>query len=277
MTTLEHAEHRLRQTAILDAAVAVCAAEPSVIGVFATGSYARGDNDAFSDLDIGVYLEDEARGSAQTVHERIAQIAPTLSVLYLYDQDGLYLFDNGVRLDITYKPRSAIRTEGIANVRILHDPHAILGSELGADHAHADPIHPQYFKMGDPSYPRWFLWMFRQIYAWTKRAAQEDRRSFDKLLDAGNSLQIVRTSLLQMRRWTLGSMDYFGVADPQTATDLTQTYGALDPPNVLVSVRRLLAIYERICPAYCARAGTEYPADAVISLRRVLDEFDTLT
>jgi hypothetical protein len=45
------------------------------------------------------------------LHQRVSAVAPTLSVLYLYDRRGLYLFTDGVRLDLTYKPPSLIRVD----------------------------------------------------------------------------------------------------------------------------------------------------------------------
>jgi hypothetical protein len=93
---------------------------------------------------------------------------------------------------------------------------ASVGSPTLKEH----PIQPSYFEPGDAAYRRWFLWMFRQIYGWAKRAAQGDKRSFDKLFDAAASLQLVRGSLHQMRRRTIGSMDYFGVANPEMAAEI---------------------------------------------------------
>jgi predicted nucleotidyltransferase len=52
----DHAEHRRRQQAILESVLQVCAADANVLGLTATGSYARGQNDAFSDLDVDVYF-----------------------------------------------------------------------------------------------------------------------------------------------------------------------------------------------------------------------------
>jgi hypothetical protein len=57
-------------------------------------------------------------------------------------------------------------------------------------------------------YVGWFLWMFRQLYAWTKRGAQGGERGFDKLAAAADSLQGVRASLVEMRLWTLDRGDY---------------------------------------------------------------------
>jgi len=72
-----------------------------VLGLVFAGSYARGDHDASSDLDAACYLRDEERTGRQQLYERVAEIAPTLWHLWIYDMHALHLFENGVRLDIT--------------------------------------------------------------------------------------------------------------------------------------------------------------------------------
>jgi hypothetical protein len=72
------------------------------------------------------------RPGATILHQRVSHVASTLSVLYLYDQNGLYLFDTGVRLDPTYKRRGEVRADSAASARIVHDSHGILKRELGA-------------------------------------------------------------------------------------------------------------------------------------------------
>src|SRR5262249_16798158 len=64
--------------------------------------------------------------------------------------------------------------------------------------------------------------------------------------------------------------------DPRTADQLRQTYHCLEPAEVQKATRELLAIYERICPAYCKKACIAYPAEDLSKLHRVLDECDAL-
>jgi hypothetical protein len=74
-----------------------------------------------------------------------------------------------------------------------------------------------------------------------------------------------------------GQHGLFRQADPETADALRETYCRLVPADVLHATRRLLALYERICPASCEKAGTPCPVEDVIRLHRALDEFDRLT
>jgi len=78
-----------------------------VLGIVAIGSYARGEHDAFSDLDIGCYLRGEERTGRQELYDQVGAVAPLLCRLWIYDVNALYLFENGVRLDLDfYRPSS---------------------------------------------------------------------------------------------------------------------------------------------------------------------------
>ena len=92
-----HELHRLRQDHVLDRTLAVLKAGADVLGVVATRSYARGDRDAYSDLDLMCFLRDEERSAQPELPQLVAAVTPTLSVLYLYDKHALYFFAKGVR------------------------------------------------------------------------------------------------------------------------------------------------------------------------------------
>ena len=87
------------------------------------------------------------------------------------------------------------------------------------------------------------------------RGAQGGHRAFNKLSNAVDSLAEVRTRLVEMRLWTLGVQDYLGRADPECARRIARTYPHLQAGEVIACARLLLDEYERICPAYCRKAG----------------------
>jgi hypothetical protein len=248
-----------------------------VLGVLGRGSFARGTHDAFSDLDIDCYLIDEARTGRQELYERIGGIAPTLCQLYLYDVHALYLFADGVRLDLDFKPPSAIGTAWPPDVRILYDPQGVLAHEAERSHAPVRPAHPQHFAAGDPTFLDWFFWMIRQAYGWAKRGERDAERRFHKLNAAVQSVNQIRTKLIQMRLWTLGDEPwYLERVDPECAARLMETYPRLRSGEVLAATRRLFAEFERIAPDYCRKAGIPYPVEKVDQMRRILKEFDAL-
>ncbi len=272
---MTHDDIHQRQHALLAQLLALLQADPRVLGVAATGSYARGEEDAFSVLDIACYLRDEARTGRERLHEQVAALAPALAVLYLYDVHGLYLYADGTRLDLDYLRPDDIRDES-PTVRIRFDPDGALARDLGRAYRPAPPAHPGHWQPGDPTYVTWFLWMFRQAYCWAKRGAQGSDRAFHKLAGAADSLHQIRTSLMAMRLWTLGADEYLSRLDPGFTGRLARTYPHLLPEELLAATRALLAEYERVCPAYCQRAGVPYPAEQVAAVHRCLTEFDQL-
>jgi hypothetical protein len=266
----------MRQEELLRRLLALLAADRRVLGVAAGGSYARGGNDAFSDLDLRCFLRDEHRAGREEIHRDVAALAPALSALYLHDRNGLYLYENGVRVDVDYLGPGAIATSNPAQTKVLLDPDGVLRRDLGSAHRRARAPHPPWWEPGDPGYVTWFLWMFRQVYAWAKRGAQGGERALSKLFNAADSLHQTRMSLTAMRLWTLDHPDDLAALDPRMADDLTRTYPRPVAEELCAATRALVAVYERVCPDYCAKAGVAYPAEKVAALRRVLDEFDLL-
>lgn len=275
---MNHTEHREQQANILAQVLSTLKSDKQVLGIVATGSYARGEQDAFSDLDIGCYFRDEERTSRPSLHDQIGAIAPLLCRLWIYDVHALYLFENGVRLDLDFYRYSELANVAYVDVNttILYDPDGVLTTTLVPSDKPRAAEHPKWFQPGDAAMIDWFFWMFRQIVCWAKRGAQGDYRTFDKLSNAVGSLSEVRTRLVEMRLWTLGIQDYIGRADPGFAQRLGHTYPHLQAEEVIACAKLLLDEYERICPAYCQKSGAAYPMHKVEVIRRLIAEFEQL-
>lgn len=276
---MNHETHRHRQAEILTEVLKLLTQDEHVLGIVAVGSYARQATDAFSDLDIGCYLRDDERTGRQALYEQVGTVAPLLCRLWLYDVNALYLFENGVRLDLDFYARSAIQTNTWyqrANTTLLHDPDGILAASLRfQDEPEATP-HPRWFQPGEPTLVDWFFWMFRQIVCWTKRSAQGGPRAFSKLSSAIESLAEIRATLMAMHLWALGIPGELGHVDAACAQRLARTYPHFTPNEVLACAQLLLDEYERVCPGYCEKAGLPYPAHKVRVMRQLVQEFEQL-
>jgi hypothetical protein len=197
-------------------------------------------------------------------------------VLCLFNQNGLYLFDNGVRFDMTYEPRRDIQTNPAAGARILRDPRGALARERGSRTRTGHPIHPSYLEPGDAAYVRWFLWMFRQFLRLGQASgarvtdAHLASSSTPRLHCSSCVARCTRCAAGPSAAWTISAWR------SEMAPELVQTYGSLNPREVLAATRRLPAIYERVCPAYCHKPGIEYAAYEVAMLSRALTEFDAI-
>jgi hypothetical protein len=272
---MEHSVHMAFQKSILEGAVSILAKDSRVLGLLVTGSYARGEQDAFSDIDMACYLGDEGRSGRPELFERVGGIAPLLWKAWLYDLHALYLFENGVRLDLDFqKPGAISESEAYADASILHDPSGALGRSRGEGRGPQAMEHPKWFEPGDPGFVDWFFWMFRQIVCWAKRGEQGGYRSYEKLSSAVNSLAELRTRLVEMRLWTMGVQDYLGRVDPAFAARLARTYPRLEAGEIIGCAKLLLDEYEYACPLYCEKAGCEYPARKLPIIRRLIAEFE---
>lgn len=275
---MDHSQHRKMQQEIIDQVLGIMKNDEHVLGCVFAGSYARGEQDAFSDLDLACYLRDEARTGLKALFDRIAAIAPTLWNAYIYDLNSLFLFDNGVRLDLDFlKPSDLSKpTEVYTDLIIAYDPDGILHRSLPVARLSQPAPHPKWFAPGDPSMLDWFFWMFRQVVCWAKRSAQNDYRSYDKLANAVGSLADIRSRLVEMRLWTLGTKDYLNRVDPSMAMRIASTYPHFSPDEVIQCTKRLLDEYEIVCPPYCQKANAVYPVDKVEIMRRLIEEFEQL-
>lgn len=275
---MDHNEHRRLQQAILDQVLLILKNDPHVLGLVFAGSYARGTHDAFSDLDVACYLRDEERTGREELFERVAEIAPTLWHLWIYDKNALYLFENGVRLDLDfYKPSDlAYQSEVYTNTVIEYDPDGILQKSISKSNVLQPAEHPKWFKPGDPAMIDWYFWMFRQVVCWAKRGAQGDYRSYDKLTNAINSLADIRKGLVEMRLWTLGVKDYLSRLDPSFASRIVKTYPHFQTDEIIDCTKLLLKEYEYVCPAYCQKTNAKYPARKVEIMHRLIAEYEQL-
>ena len=263
------------QDDVFNRAIHILTSSDHVLGVIAIGSYARDEQDVFSDIDLICYLRDDERTGWRDLFDQIRVMHPILWHGWLYDENALFLFDNGARLDIDFcKPSDIEKINEIpSEKRILFDPFGFLQKKVVLGKLPRPADHPAWFEIGDPSFVHWFFWMFRQVVCWAKRSQQGGLNSFDKLANAIDSLTQIRTRLIEMRLWTLGEWNYLNVVDPGFAERLAKTYPSFDPQEVIDCTFLLLAEYEYACPLYCNKAGTVYPADKVIVLKELLSAF----
>lgn len=245
---------------------------PALLGATLDGSHAQDQHDAFSDIDLTCSLSDETPGVREALIEQLAQLAPLFCRLWVYGRYALFLYENGVRLDVDFVDRDTF----VAHVqqgrsRLIHDATGEFGDNANSgDRSDVVAAHPPHFSPGDPTYIDWYLWMFRQAICWCRRAAQGGEPSYEKLAGAIDSLAQVRASLVAMRIWVHGKKDYLSNIDPSLATKLLATHPKPDPADVLRNAFELFGLYESIAAMYCDRAGIAYPAEKIKRCRIVL-------
>src|SRR5437899_3111446 len=122
--------------ALLDRAVATLSADPRVHAVWLGGSFARGDADAASDIDLLVAVVDEhLDGFADEWRTWLAAITPTVIAEPLAFLPGSFYSTtpNLERLDVVVEPVSRIATSPFRSRVAVHDPGGLTASLLAAD------------------------------------------------------------------------------------------------------------------------------------------------
>lgn len=90
--------------------------------IFIMGSHAKGEESSFSDIDIGFVFSDPKRPHREEIFNKVASLYLTLSVLWLYDKNSLFLYQNGVRLDLDFLTSKDLESWDLSKVKVVYDP-----------------------------------------------------------------------------------------------------------------------------------------------------------
>ena len=116
------------QDDVFNRAIQILTSSDHVLGVIAIGSYARDEQDVFSDIDLVCCLRDDERNGWRDLYDQIRVMNPILWYGWLYDENALFLFENGARLDVDFLVPSDIdRINQIPTAKkILFDPDGVM-------------------------------------------------------------------------------------------------------------------------------------------------------
>ena len=243
-----------------------------VLGLFLWGSMSLDRHDPFSDIDLICFLDTEAKTGRKELFQQVGNLYPLLCDFYLYDRYALYLFANGIRLDLDFYAPNEVKQIDRQKARILYDPNGFLQQHI-TDHPSEQSPKPSWNdEEGD--FALWFLWMFRQVYCWCRRAEQNSYTAFDKLLGAYNSVYEVRNKLIDVQRYLMPQRDYLQKAEPEFAERIAKTFPQFTPSSILAANDLLLQEYERLLPEYCRRNGQAFPAGKVKLLKAMIADLD---
>jgi predicted nucleotidyltransferase len=261
------------QKETIEKALSLLKSYPEVEAIFISGSHSKGEESSFSDIDIACVFEDKSRPKKDEIYKKVSEFYPTLSHLWLYDKNGLFLYENGVRLDLDLLNEDMLDDINFSKIKILYDPKNKYTEKVNTINKNASK--PQW---RDPEGDMidWFFWMFRQAYCYTKRAETNSERSFNKLYSAQSSLKLIRDRLIDMKIYMNGKWDYMNNIDEVLADNLASTFSDLNPNNMKDSTRKLLDIFENVGQEYCQKEEKEFPHDKVVKIKTLFDEFDKI-
>ena len=248
----------------------------SVDSIFLVGSHSKGENTPFSDIDICLLFKTDLRENREDIFKRILELSPTLSHLYLFDSEGLFLFVNGIRLDVTFIKPTDFEKLALNKVKIIQDLNGMVAEKYTqTKDAEEKPSKPKWNE-SEGDFLDWFFWMFRQIYCYILQAGLKPDKRFDKLNSAQSSIKSVRDKLIDMLVYLNNKKDYINSIDKNISGEFEKTYSSLNPTDMLLATRKLADIYEIIGREYAKRINTSFPDAKLVTTKALFNEFDNL-
>jgi len=242
--------------------------------IFIMGSHAKDEESSFSDIDIGLVFSDPERQQREEIFNKVADLYPSLCVLWLYDKNGLFLYQNGVRLDLDFLTQKDLKDWGLSKVKIVYDPHNKYRDRVKkTDNKHSSAPKPKW-RDEDGSIVDWFFWMFRQAYCYIRRGETNEKRSFNKFYSAQTSLSSIREKLLEMKIYINGKHDYMTVIDKDFAKQIALTFTDLNPNSMTKATKKLFELFVITAKQYCEKTNKEFPENKVLVMHKLFDEFD---
>lgn len=242
--------------------------------IFIMGSHAKGEEGSFSDIDIGFVFSSPEKPQREEIFNKVASLYPSLCALWLYDKNGLFLYRNGIRLDLDFLIPKDLKDWDLSKVKIVYDPQNKYQDKISRAKEKITFAPKPKWREKDGDMIDWFFWMFRQVYCWIRRGATNQERSFNKLYSSQDSLKSIRDKLLEIVIYLNGRWDYLINIDKNLTQKLTSTFTDLKPDNMTRATRDLFDIFEDIGRKYCEKENKKFPQGKVTAMRKLFDEFD---
>lgn len=263
-----------QQQQTIDFVVKILKSFAVVNSIFLMGSHAKGDPSPFSDIDVGFVFSNSERPFKEEIFLQISQISPALCTLWLFDRQGLFLFENGVRLDVDFLTEQNIESWNLSQAKILYDPRDSLYQNINMI-ANTTASRPAW-RDEEGDLIEWFFWMFRQTYCYIRRAEIESERHFNKLYEAQRSMMLIRDKLIEMKIYLNGSWDYLNTIDQKFAQQLGDTFTNFQPDKMKKSTKKLFEIFERVAKVYCRAINAEFPSAKSDTMKQLFEIFDSV-
>jgi predicted nucleotidyltransferase len=263
------------QKETVEKVVAILQQYSSVIAVYLTGSMADNTNTPFSDIDMVAIFDTDDRVGREDIFREVERLYTLMSSLWVYDVDGLFLYENGIRLDLSLVKPSEFQKWSIKNVKILFDKQSVVANRLKSPGSGDKVIKPKW-NNDEGVFLDWFFWMFRQVYCWTKQSELKKEKRFNKLYNAQTSLASIREKIIEMALFVYGKWEYMSVFDSKLTCQLEETFTSLEEQKILIATRKLLDIYAEVANLYCSKTGDIFPREKIEKMKTMFDDFDLL-
>ena len=190
--------------------------------------------------------------------------------------EGLFLFENGMRLDVTFIKPFEFKEWTLNKVKVIQDISGKVKSKYAQTKNILEKQSKPKWNDAEGAYLDWFFWMFRQIYCYIMQAELKPYKRFDKLDSAQSSIKSVRDKLINMIVYLYGKKEYIDSIDKNMSSELEKTYTSLNTQEMLLATRKLAEIYEVLGKEYADKNKLIFPGNKLITMKQLFDEFDQL-
>jgi predicted nucleotidyltransferase len=254
-----------RHRAKAEAACRAAFADPDVVAMVVTGSFATGDADEVSDIDLRVYVRPDAVEGVVARIPELAAAAGRVVALFVAEHLGIptltiVLYDDLVHVDfdVVAADRAAEHNDGLPAV-VLWEREPI-----------SDALPGTY----DPEIAAGVRWLEARIWTWSWYIQSKVLRG--ELYEALDGLQYVRDQVLfrllafHGERRPAGGRRAEAVVGELGDAFARTVPTSLDPASVLAALREEIDLYRRLADPLLERHGLE-TADARTVVLRALD------
>jgi len=237
--------------------VEACAGDERVVAVFRYGSTARGEADAFSDVDLGVVTTDEAFAEVTTEKTAIARrLGNPLFVEDFGSTDIMFvILADGLEAEISFTSARDLERLQTGPYEPLLDPH-------GALTGRSFPFSPPDPAAQREQLRRLVTWFWHDVSHLVAALGRGQRWW------AQGQLEFLRGCCVNLLRIANGAESQDepfekvdGIVPPQELAPLATTVGALDEATMLTAAIRIVEFFRAHAPAVADAHGVDYPSE----------------
>jgi len=240
--------------------VEACQIDERVVAAFLGGSYARGTNDVYSDLDLGLILTDETYEYFLADCEAFIQLLGESIFLEIYQDDGtdtvFSIFSDGTEVELLLGRESRFNHIHVGQYKVLLDKNGILAGAVFSGHQPAQDEQIETLR-------RLINWFWHDLshhfitpiargQLWSAFGALEDMR-----------LACVNMARLQ-QNFSVNAEGYEKIEQAlpiEQLAPLQASFCPMERDAMLHAVLSIVRFYQELVPPLAEAHGVPYPDD----------------
>jgi predicted nucleotidyltransferase len=253
---------------LLDRFIEVCSNDERIVAAFLGGSHARGEADAFSDVDLCVIARDDVLDELFADRARLVGRlgGPVFVETFSLPNVVFFVLDDGTEGEIYFGSRSRLAELEPGQHRVLFDPDAILDG-ITFEEERADPAEQ------DRVLREALVWFWHDLSHFIAAIGR------DQLWWAAGQLEALRAycvALVRLEQGVQAGEEPFEklelAIDVDHLTPIRSTFVPLEQDALWEAASRILSFHRERGPGVAATHGETYPTELAELMTRQFDE-----